>query len=63
MKTRWNLEQLFAYLGTWSATKRCVEAIGEGFPEVAYRQLLPVWGDALEPKTVRMDFHLVVGRK
>jgi hypothetical protein len=61
MKTCWNLTEFFAYLGTWSATKGGVEALGDGSLKEAYRQLLAVWGDPLEPKEVRMEFHCVVG--
>ena len=61
MKMRWDIEQLFAYLHTWSATKRCVETTGENFSE-AYDQVLSVWGNPYERKDVALDFCCVVGR-
>lgn len=62
MKMRWDLEQLFAYLHTWSATKRCVEATGEDFFNEAYDQAFSVWGNPRERKDVALDFCCVVGR-
>lgn len=62
MKMRWNLEQLFAYLHTWSATKRCIDARGEDFFREAHSRVLSVWGDPSGRKDVAMDFCCVVGR-
>ena len=62
MKMRWDLEQLFAYLHTWSATKRCIDARGEGFFRYAQRRVLSVWGSPSECKDVELDFCCIVGR-
>lgn len=62
METRWDLNQFFAYLHTWSATRRCMDAIGKDFFNEAYRQVLAVWGKPEKSKKVEMDFCCIVGR-
>ncbi len=62
MKTCWDLNRFFAYLRTWSSTRRCMAALGESFFEEAYRQVSSVWGEPDESKEVEMDFCFVAGR-
>ena len=63
MKTEWDLNQLFAYLQSWSATRLCVEKEGDAFLRQSYESVKSAWGEASKPKTVAMDFSLLVGRK
>jgi SAM-dependent methyltransferase len=60
---QWNLHQLLAYFGTWSATRRCMESRGEGFFEDFALALERVWGNPHTVRAVNMEFHLKVGRK
>lgn len=62
IRVRWTLPQFFAYIHTWSATRRCIDAEGPAFFEAARDRLLPLWG---EPETVRdidMPMFLWMGR-
>lgn len=51
----WDLNQLFAYLHSWSATRRCVDTIGESFFDEAYNRVLSVWGNANEHKRIEIS--------
>lgn len=44
LKLHWNLEHYLGYLGSWSATQRYREALGQDPVAVAEKQLQPVWG-------------------
>jgi len=46
METRWTLEQLLGYFGTWSATSRHVKATGFNPLDPLKDALLPIWGKA-----------------
>ena len=63
MQVTWNLAQFTAYLGTWSATRRCVEANGTAFFETFSSELAAAWGDPSLPQVVRMEFFCKVGRQ
>jgi len=58
----WTLDELFAYLLSWSSTQRCREAQGDDFLQVAYAALGRAWGDPQQKRAVEMDFFLRVGR-
>ncbi|MBT7071499.1 MAG: class I SAM-dependent methyltransferase [Anaerolineae bacterium] len=62
MKMEWDLDQLFEYLQSWSAARRCIEEQGEGFILHAYDKVKSAWGDTDQKKTVLMEFTLLVGR-
>jgi ubiquinone/menaquinone biosynthesis C-methylase UbiE len=58
----WDLSELIAYVGTWSATVEFVGRNGyDPTPQLA-AQLLAVWGDPGEKKPIRWPLHLRVGR-
>lgn len=67
---QWSLNQLLAYLGSWSAVRRCIEANGDQFFVELATELGKVWGSAekeeaisaQEKRVISMDFHLMVGR-
>ena len=62
MNVAWDLQQLFGYLRSWSATRRWLEEVGETQFQKAYQRTKAVWGDEKSKKRVKMDFCLVVGR-
>jgi SAM-dependent methyltransferase len=57
----WSVEQFFGYLHSWSATRRCIEAIGDEFFEAGFRNLSEVWGGKIK-RSVSMDFVVIAGR-
>jgi hypothetical protein len=62
MNVVWDLQQLFGYLRSWSATRRWLEEVGETQFHKAYQRTKAVWGDEKSKEKVKMDFCLVVGR-
>ena len=62
MDVEWDLQQLFGYLRSWSATRHWLKENGETQFHKAYQCAKAVWGDEKAKKTVKMDFCLVVGR-
>ena len=58
----WTLDELFAYLLSWSPTQRCIADQGDGFLRVVYQEMNQVWGDPNTKQAIEMDFCLVVGR-
>jgi SAM-dependent methyltransferase len=62
MNLRWDIDQLFAYLQSWSATRRCMSDQGNKFLVKAYESVKSEWGDADKKKKVSMDFNLYIGR-
>lgn len=62
MHLLWNFAQFIAYLGTWSATRLCIEANGPEFFAAFKKELAASWGDPAAPRAVRMDFFCRVGR-
>ena len=45
MSLEWSLDELFNYLHSWSAVRRCMDANGKQFFEDAYSQVADVWGN------------------
>lgn len=57
-----NLDEVLAYLNTWSATQRFIEEHGYN-PTIALREsLLEFWEDPSQEKTLIWDLPLLVGR-
>lgn len=62
MTRTWTLDEVIAYLGTWSATQRHRAATGsDPLPALAYR-LAPAWGDAAAARVVRWPLTVLAGR-
>lgn len=61
MRSRWRLEQLLGYLGTWSATTRYRAARRQDPLELVADDLAAAWGDPGAVKEVRWPLHLRVG--
>jgi len=63
MSLYWNLNQFMAYIGTWSATRRCVQEKGPGILANLAATLEREWGDPTLSREVMMEFHCrVTGR-
>lgn len=59
----WNIDQLFSYIHSWSATRRCMETEGTLFFEEAYESVSKVWGSVKQQKCVSMPLHILAGKK
>lgn len=62
MRLKWNLDQFVAYLGTWSATRCCVEKTGPGFFAELSAALERVWGKRTSEREISMEFYCRAGR-
>jgi ubiquinone/menaquinone biosynthesis C-methylase UbiE len=62
MEQDWTLPDVLGYLGTWSATKRYIEANGTDPIAAATPELAAAWGDPDERRRVRWPIHPRVGR-
>ena len=62
MVVRWDLNELFAYLQSWSATRRCIEVLGDAFMIRVYEKVLRVWSEKKQKRKVVMDFCVIAGR-
>lgn len=61
LRMEWSLEHLFAYLHSWSATRRCMEREGDQFFLAAFNATQAAWGDPQQKRTVVMPLHLLAG--
>ncbi|MFO1378658.1 MAG: class I SAM-dependent methyltransferase [Steroidobacteraceae bacterium] len=61
MTMDWTLAQLLAYVGTWSALRRCLASEGPAFLQVAASELNACWGEAGCARRVSMPLHVVAG--
>jgi ubiquinone/menaquinone biosynthesis C-methylase UbiE len=61
-RCEWTCNQFLAFLRTLSATTRCMEQHGDRFFTEFAESVRAVW-DSEETMTVKMDFHLRVGKK
>ena len=62
LRMQWSLDQLFGYIHSWSATRRCMEREGNSFFKSAYELLSEVWGDPRLAREGVMPLHLLAGR-
>ncbi len=62
MRKQWSLDHLLGYLGTWSATQRCLADTGEDPREQIVEDLKAAWGDASQTRTVHWPITLRVFR-
>jgi SAM-dependent methyltransferase len=63
METRWNLDEFFNFIHTFSATRRCMDVMGDEFFQKGYAAVGKLWGDANQKKPVDLDFVFYAGRK
>ena len=59
----WNLNELLAYLHTWSATRKYMKDHGDQFFIDLKKFLLPLWGKEVNVKKVSMSLLIRVFRK
>ncbi len=57
----WTVYEFFAYLHTWSATRRCMDELGDGFFMSSFENISELWGGR-DKRSVSMDFVIVAGR-
>lgn len=62
MEAKWTLDQLMAYLGTWSSVQRMRAALGEDPLPALRAELLPTWGEAEKAYTVHWPLIMMAGR-
>jgi len=62
MHVEWTLAQFLAYLRSWSATQRYLAANGHDPVALVEDEIARGWGDPLQARRVRWDFHLRAGR-
>ena len=62
MVMTWTLDELFAYLHTWSSIRTGMKDIGDAFFEAAYQNIHTLWGDPAAKRAINMDFCLIVGQ-
>jgi SAM-dependent methyltransferase len=61
MRVQWTLQQLRAYVETWSGTRGCLAALGADALDAAWSALQVAWGGAREREFV-MPMHFLCGR-
>jgi SAM-dependent methyltransferase len=62
MEVGWDLEGLLGYLGTWTATRACLEATGRDPLAGIADRLRRAWGAGGGRRSVRWPLHLRAGR-
>jgi ubiquinone/menaquinone biosynthesis C-methylase UbiE len=62
MKMKWDFNQLFSYLQTWSSVRQCLKEEGNDFLVRTHESLKSMWGDVKEKKPIELDFVFLAGR-
>lgn len=62
MTMKCSAQQFFAYLHSWSATRRCIDAEGDAFFDASFQEIDRLWGSKVE-RLVCMDFVAMAGCK
>jgi SAM-dependent methyltransferase len=62
ISAQWNLDQLMAFVKTWSATRRCLSDKGDAFFQSAIERLRTLWGVSESTRTIIMPLHLLAAR-
>lgn len=62
IRAAWTLPQTWAYLNTWSSVKKYQRMHGANPLKLIERELATAWSDGVEPKPLRWQLHLRVGR-
>mgnify|MGYP000203396110 CR=1 FL=1 len=58
----WSMYRVFEYIRSWSATTLLIESDGDQFIEDAWNEMLKLWGDPLQKKTIKLPFFVKAGR-
>ena len=59
----WNLEELLAYICTWSAVQRCMDALGDAFYTETCHKVSELWGDKATRQRIEMGFCFIATQK
>jgi len=59
----WNLDQLFQYFLSWSATQAFIKDNGEDRVVFAKQEVQKIWGDPKSTKLIQWPVHMLVGIK
>lgn len=62
MIVEYNLDELFTYMQSWSATRLYIEENDDNFYFEAYEKVKKAWGEPNIKKKIKMDFCLLIGR-
>ncbi|EJO2026801.1 methyltransferase domain-containing protein [Vibrio parahaemolyticus] len=62
MQVHWDLDEFLSFVSTFSATRRCVDDIGDSFLHEARKELIKVWGLGTTKRLIDLDFVLLAGR-
>ncbi|MFA0813790.1 class I SAM-dependent methyltransferase [Microbulbifer epialgicus] len=63
MEVSWNLVEFLDFIYTFSATRRCIEDVGDDFFKLACSEISKVWEAPEKRKSIAFDFVLYIGRK
>lgn len=63
LRQPWSLDQYLGYLGSWSATQRCLRATGRDAVEACAADFAAVWGDPGQVRDVCFPLALRAGRR
>jgi len=58
----WDFHQFMDYMHTWSATRRCIDAIGIDFLNHAKEKIAKQWGDPKQKRLVTAPLTVIAGR-
>ena len=58
----WDLDQLFNFFHTWSATRKLMKEAGDDFFVDAYTKVQKVWGSPNQKRMVTFPFNIIAGR-
>jgi SAM-dependent methyltransferase len=62
MSARWTLDQMLAFIRSWSATERYIQERGEDPAGLIRRELERIWGESDRALAVRWPLHLRIVR-
>jgi SAM-dependent methyltransferase len=61
IRMEWTLLEYMAYVHTWSATRRAIQAEGAGFFEAACKRMEQAWGGQDRVRQVKMPLAVIAG--
>jgi SAM-dependent methyltransferase len=63
MEHYWTLPEVLGYVGTWSATQRFREVMGQDPVEILAEELAPLWQTPTSPRCIRWPLSIRLGRR
>ncbi|MFT2109651.1 class I SAM-dependent methyltransferase [Marinomonas sp. 2405UD68-3] len=58
----WSAYRVFEYIRSWSATSLLIESEGDQFLQKAWDEMIKLWGDPLQKKSITLPFFVKAGR-